>query len=85
MSELNQADIDGARQAAIKAMFSDDDAGQVEAAAAIPPADIKAFFCQNWPMVKQVLQVIADQVGGPVPWFARALIAAGDVMHGRIC
>jgi hypothetical protein len=34
--------------------------------------------------VKSVLQFIAGQVGA-IGWAIRAIIAAGDFLHGRIC
>jgi hypothetical protein len=49
------------------------------------PGDAKQFFCQNWPMIKQVLQFIGDQVGGIVKIAIRGIVAAGDLLHGRVC
>jgi hypothetical protein len=44
----------------------------------------KDLFCQHWSTVKTVLQFIASQVGA-IGWAIRAVVAAGDFLHGRIC
>jgi len=82
MTQLSQADIDGARRAAIEAMFKDDP-GTTEAAAEF--VDLKKLFCENWQTVKQVLQFIADKLGEPVRSIVKALIGAGDFLHELIC
>lgn len=46
---------------------------------------VRDFFCEHWPMVKQVLQFLGDNIGGIVRWAIRAVIAAGDYLHGKIC
>jgi len=83
MPQLNQTDLDGARQAAVQALLADDASGLE--ATAVQLTDIKQFFCENWPMVKKVLQFLADQLGGLPKMAAKALIAAGDYLYGRIC
>lgn len=80
MAQLNQADIEGARQAVARTLFEE---GTTERA--LDVSDIKQFFCENWEMIKKVLKFLADSIGGPLGWAARALIAAGDFLHGRIC
>lgn len=47
-------------------------------------AGAKDLFCQHWPMIKSVLKFIAGQIGG-IGWAIKALIAAGDFLHGRLC
>ncbi len=44
----------------------------------------KDLICQHWGTVKTVLEFIAGQVGA-IGWAIRAIIAAGDFLHGRIC
>jgi hypothetical protein len=85
MAELNQADVREVQSIAAQALVGDDVTMDAEAFAGVDLGDIKEFFCQNWPTIKKVLQFLADTVGGIVKVAARALIAAGDFLHDRIC
>ncbi|AXJ95416.1 MULTISPECIES: hypothetical protein [unclassified Sphingomonas] len=48
-------------------------------------ADPKQLFCQNWPLVKTVLGYIKPLLPAPIGWVISGLIAAGDILHGKIC
>ena len=59
--------------------------GTQSVSAAAMPDDAKRFFCANWPMIKQVLQFLGDKIGGIGGLAVKGLIAAGDILHGKIC
>lgn len=54
-------------------------------AAAAMPDDLKAFFCEHWPRIKQVLQFIGDRLGGIARTVVKGIISAGDLLHRVIC
>jgi len=84
MAQLNQSDVQEAQSIAAQAMVGDT-MSVAEAAAAVDVGDIKEFFCKNWPTIKKVIQFLGDTIGGIAKIVAKALIAAGDLLHGRIC
>lgn len=84
MAQLDQSQIQEAQAIAAQAMAGDGETSMATVAA-VDVGDVKDFFCNNWPTIKKVLQFLADTVGGVVKIAARALIAAGDFLHGRIC
>jgi hypothetical protein len=45
----------------------------------------KDFFCANWEMIKQVLTFLGDTLGGLPKLAIKGLIAAGDILHSKIC
>lgn len=59
-------------------------AGFATETAAFAP-DPKKFFCENWPMIKEVLKFLGDKLGGLPGLAVKGLIAVGDVLHGKIC
>jgi predicted N-acyltransferase len=81
MAELSMSDRQELARVVGEALVNDD--GQNLAAAA-DMASAKELFCRHWAIVKQVLQFLAGQIG-PVGWAIKAIIAAGDFLHGRIC
>ncbi|MDR6788825.1 hypothetical protein J2Y58_002190 [Sphingomonas sp. BE138] len=50
-----------------------------------PLTDVKSVFCQNWDTVKQVLEFLSGYLPLPVRFAVKALIKAGDILHGKIC
>lgn len=58
-------------------MFSD-------AAAAVSIADLRKLFCDNWPMVKSVLQALGS-IFPPAALVTGLVIKIGDTAHGIIC
>ncbi len=85
MAQLSESERREAQAAAAQAMVGDAPAGGAAAAGGADIGDVKDFFCNNWPMIKKVLEFIADKVGGGVGRLVRAVIAAGDVLHKLIC
>ncbi len=59
--------------------------GRSEGNAAALTGDARQLFCQNWDVVKQVLGYLKPRLPAPVGWVIAALIAAGDILHGKIC
>jgi hypothetical protein len=53
--------------------------------AASLPDDAKALFCKDWGTIKLLLQFIGSSLGGIPGLAVKGLIAAGDLLHGRIC
>ncbi|VXC82037.1 hypothetical protein [Sphingomonas sp. 8AM] len=47
--------------------------------------DARQIFCQNWDVVKQVLSFLKPYLPAPIGWVIAGLIAAGDILHGKIC
>lgn len=47
--------------------------------------DARQIFCQNWDVVKQVLGYLKPHLPAPVGWVIAGLIAAGDILHRKIC
>lgn len=47
--------------------------------------DVKSVFCQNWGIVKQVLEFLSGYLPLPVRWALKAIITAGDILRGKIC
>ena len=84
MTQLSESERREAQAAAAQAMVGDAPAAAAPAGGA-DLGDVKEFFCKNWPMIKKVLEFIADKVGGGVGRLVRAVIAAGDVLHKLIC
>jgi|GEM_PF-6244281 predicted N-acyltransferase len=81
MAELSMSDRQELARVVGEALVNDD--GQ-DLAAAVDMTSAKELFCRHWTIVKQVLQFLAGQIG-PVGWAIKAIIAAGDFLHGRIC
>ncbi len=81
MAELTQQDRQELSRLVGEALL---DEGNNLAASGAEIAGGKDLFCQHWNTVKSVLQFIAGQVGA-IGWAIRAIIAAGDFLHGRIC
>ena len=79
MAELSASDRQELSRVVGEALLSED---SITATADV--AGGKDIFCNNWSTVKAVLQFIAGQVGA-IGWAIRAVIAAGDFLHGRIC
>ena len=84
MAHLDEAQVQEAQSIAAQALVGDSFAA-ADVAAAVDLGDVKEFFCANWPTIKKVIQFLADTIGGVAKVVARALIAAGDFLHGRIC
>lgn len=47
--------------------------------------DAKTFFCDNWPMIKEVLRMLGQKIGGIGGIAVKGLLAAGDHMHTKTC
>ncbi|MEP9358611.1 hypothetical protein [Sphingomonas sp. KR3-1] len=79
---------DAHRQAALAAVAQAlaVDAPHVEGAPIAPEgiSDVKQLFCDNWGVVKQVLQVLGNLVPG-LGLIIGIIIKAGDAAHGAIC
>lgn len=88
MTQLSPSDREEMRKVAAMALVEEDDAAAgvaFEAAEKVELDSIKDFFCNNWDTIKKVLKYIADQVGGVPGKVIKAIIAAGDFLHGRVC
>ena len=85
MTQLSESERREAQAAAAEAMVGDAPPAAAAPAGGADLGDVKKFFCENWPMIKKVLEFIADKVGGGVGRIVRAVIAAGDVLHKLIC
>lgn len=82
MAQLSDSERQQLKRAIAEALTSDQ-----------PPAALDAFdldsatklFCQHWPMVKQVLQLVAGIVGGIFKDIIGRMIIVGDLIHGEVC
>jgi hypothetical protein len=84
MAQLSESDRQEIQNAAAQALVADDSMA-ADAVAGVDLGDIKDFLCKNWPMIKKVLQFLAETVGGVPGRVAKALIAAGDLLYRRVC
>lgn len=84
MAQLSESERKEAQALAADALVSGESVS-AESTTEADLGDAKDLFCRNWPMIKKVLQFIADKVGGVVAGFVRAVIVAGDFLHRRIC
>jgi hypothetical protein len=82
MAELSASDRQELSRVIGEALMAEDTSSQPQAESLTGGG--KELFCQHWALVKQILQFIAGQVG-PIGWAVRAIVAAGDFLHGRIC
>ena len=46
--------------------------------------DARQLFCENWDVVKQVLSYLKPLLPA-FGWVITAIIAAGDILHRRVC